>query len=788
LDGGLAHYVPGGWNKIDKKNAPLADSQIWSLLETISASGNPVYWFGTTTGLARMEEGRWSTFSTENSPLPNDYILSLLETKSSTGERALWIGTNGGGVARLEAGRWTTFNSNNSGLPGNVVIALLETSAESGHQILWAGTEGGGLARYENGQWTAFNTSNSGLPDNKVLTLLETSSPAGQRALWVGTNGGLARYENGQWASFTTSNSALPNNQVWGLRETVNNAAQRHLWVGTAGGGVARFDQTPSRGGFDLAQATFKAFANYTVWQIQTDAKKRIYLSTDKGVAQLTPRTPTADDPAEYAMYIFTTEDGLPSNGCNQGAFISDSKGRFWVGTGDGAAVFDPDNHIEDLTPKPLLIERTLQGGKERAMPEQASFAYHENNFQFEYALLSYFREPDTRYRFQLVGFDGEASDWMTETRKEYTNLGEGSYVFKVWARDYAGNVSGPVLKAFAIRAAPWRTWWAYGIYTLGVGLMAYAVVRVQVNRVHRRAAAILEKQKEQARLKEAELRAEAAEIQAQAIEAENRRKSEELNFARQLQLSMLPKQNIRLEKVEIVGQMRTATEVGGDYYDFIKIDDHHYCVAIGDATGHGVGAGLVVGMVKTALLNSVLLLGPEATVEQLMVDLNQTLKASLTHRGVGMCFSIALIDLETMTAEVGSTGMPFPCFYQGQSGQVETIEMPGPPLGFMKKIKARSHKVQLGPQDRLIFLSDGFHERMNAAGECWGYESVTREVARICQVESGGEAIASRLISACDQFAQERETDDDMTVLIVCVNSHQPDNPDNNDVSEARP
>jgi sigma-B regulation protein RsbU (phosphoserine phosphatase) len=90
-----------------------------------------------------------------------------------------------------------------------------------------------------------------------------------------------------------------------------------------------------------------------------------------------------------------------------------------------------------------------------------------------------------------------------------------------------------------------------------------------------------------------------------QEIEGDHRRKTEELAFARQLQLSMLPTRNVSLDNIEIVGQMRAATEVGGDYYDFIEMAAGRVCVAVGDATGHGMAAGLVVGMVKMGLIHA---------------------------------------------------------------------------------------------------------------------------------------------------------------------------------------
>src|SRR5262249_38290040 len=95
--------------------------------------------------------------------------------------------------------------------------------------------------------------------------------------------------------------------------------------------------------------------------------------------------------------------------------------------------------------------------------------AYHENNFTFEYALLSYFREADTRFRTQLVGFDREPSEWVADYKSVYTNLGKGDYTFRVWSRDYAGNITGPLEYKFKVRAAPWLTGWAYLCYIITI-------------------------------------------------------------------------------------------------------------------------------------------------------------------------------------------------------------------------------------------------------------------------------------------------------------------------------
>jgi serine/threonine protein kinase/ligand-binding sensor domain-containing protein len=471
--GGLARLENGHWTVFDIRSG-LPNNEVSRLLETVSQDGRRTLWVGTRGGLARLENGHWTTFDT-SSGLPSNRVWSLLETTSLDGTRTLWAGTERG-LARFENGKWTIFDAR-SGLPNNIVVSLLETVSKDGTRTLWVGTFGSGLVRFENGKWTTFDTG-SGLPSNLVQRLLETVSKDGTRTLWVGTDGGgLARFENGKWTTFDAG-SGLPGNRVRSLLETTSQDGRRTLWIGTRSGGVARLDLDSKNAGLvNFSNAIKSALPYNYINQILEDAKNQIYLLTDKGIVRLTPRAPTPDDPSEYSIYIFTTGDGLPSNETTLGASMVDSHGRIWAGTVGGAAMFDPSKEFKDRTPKPLYVESGLFAGKKRTLFQNESLPYNENNFLFEYALLSYYRESDTRYRTQLVGLDEKSSDWSERFDRTYTNLPEGDYIFKVWGRDYAGNISGPVEMAFNIRPAPWRTWWAYSFYMgalTGVGYFGY--------------------------------------------------------------------------------------------------------------------------------------------------------------------------------------------------------------------------------------------------------------------------------------------------------------------------
>ena len=255
-----------------------------------------------------------------------------------------------------------------------------------------------------------------------------------------------------------------------------------------------------------------------------------------------------------------------------------------------------------------------------------------------------------------------------------------------------------------------------------------------------------------------------------QEIEVDHRRKTEELAYARQLQLSMLPARNVSLANIEVIGKMRAATEVGGDYYDFIEMADGRICVAVGDATGHGMAAGLVVGMVKMGLINGLQRMNGHASVKQLIEDLNLALKRSLAQRGMGMCLGAAILDASTLQVEVLSNGMPAPYHYRSAIRSLLPIPTQAPPLGFLRRVNVRPVETRLGPGDALIWLSDGFEERMNQADQIWGSEELERTLERICDEESSAEGIAQRMIEACDGAAGGRSNDDDMTIVVAKV------------------
>ncbi len=566
---GLWRYVNGGWSVFDTDRG-FPHNDVWYLHERKDPDGASVVWVGTGAGLVRIRPDQWTSFDTTTG-LPDLGVMSFAESKARGGGRTFWIGTDAG-LSRYEAGEWTVVDETN-GLPNPRVDALLAVENEAGDPVVWAGTRGG-VARLDRDGWTVYDTS-AGLPNDSLFGLIEAPYGGTRRAIYAATNGGLGVFDGAVWSrhpavadlrdkmclSLAYDEDASKGDTLWvgtvmnglvryradGIRRfdkedsflsplvcalhlTTDHHGRRVVWVGTLLGAVRLDVDEPMRPPLVLTEESSPPLPNNDIYQVCEDRRGRIYLTTNRGVARLTPRRPTKADPSEYTVETFTAENGLPHSECNSGASMVDSYGRIWVGTIGGAAVLDPEWETAARTPSPLYVEAayTQEG---RAIEPSDVLRHSESAVTFEYALLSYFRESDTRYSTQLVGFDREASPWTPEFRRSYTNLPAGRYRFVVRGRDYAGTEARAATLAFEIRPAPWRTWWAYAGYAaVGAGAMA-AGYRARTTALRRRGEELERTVAERtAALRESEARALASEARALASEREaleaNRAKS----------------------------------------------------------------------------------------------------------------------------------------------------------------------------------------------------------------------------------------------------------------------
>jgi signal transduction histidine kinase/ligand-binding sensor domain-containing protein len=478
---GLAQYSPGKWHSFTASSG-LKEPVVFSIREAKDHS----FWFGSAgAGLLHLNRGKWSSVEkVDGAPLSVVFTLS-------PGRDVQYAGCRDEGVLVRSGDQWHHWNQNHL-LPMPSVYALLETRDAAGATILWAGTRGGLLRTGPEGA-QVFGKGTGLDPHHDTARLSPRAAP-GAPSLWVGTRGGgVSRYRQGKWDTFGEP-QGLQEGRIASLTAIRDPEGRTAIWVGTLSGGPARFDPDhPERPWLFLSENDMARLPSRNVESVQSDAQGRIYLFTLGGIVRLTPRKD-----GSFGFRSFKLGDGLPSNTCTMGSSMVDSAGRIWTGTAAGVAFHDPSREPEDTVPKPLYFDTCLELGNRALLRDGAQLTHRQNRLRFEFSLLSFYRESDTRYRVQLEGLDPVPGPWTAEARQEYAAVPDGRYTFKVWAQDHAGNLSGPISLAFRVRPAPWRHPIAYAIYAALVLGAAWGFMRLRIALLHARNEAL------QARVQEA--------------------------------------------------------------------------------------------------------------------------------------------------------------------------------------------------------------------------------------------------------------------------------------------
>lgn len=263
-----------------------------------------------------------------------------------------------------------------------------------------------------------------------------------------------------------------------------------------------------------------------------------------------------------------------------------------------------------------------------------------------------------------------------------------------------------------------------------------------------------------QQRLLEEERARKEQELQQRLMSVEFERKTVELEDARRFQLSMLPKELPRHEAYEVAVYTRTATEVGGDYYDF-HLEEDVLSVTIGDATGHGAKAGTMVTVVKTLFAGY----GGQTRPADFLSDAAEKIKRMDLGR-MAMALSLGRIERRMLT--LSSAGMPPVLVHRAADGSVEEVALSATPLGTLGTTYEQT-AVELAAGDTVLFLSDGFPELMNHAGHQLGYAATLDAFREAARGESAPAVIES-LASFAKRWHGDAPPNDDVTFVVVRV------------------
>ena len=405
-----------------------------------------------------------------DSKTSNDIVDELVIAIEKSNDDEYWFGYQGSGFSRLNlrSREFEFYTSENSGLNYDVVTSILTTDKNN----IWLGTSGGGVNLFnpEENTFRYFTTqSTPSISSNSISTLMKDSHDN----IWIGTqDGGVNILEASlekvtQYRSFPDSSNTLSSNNIWDIWEDRDGI----IWVATSFGLNSLNPETGEIDRFTEADG----LGHNWVYSILGDKSGRLWLSTNGGL--------TVFDLAENTFRNFDVQDGLQGNEFNANAKFMGKDGRMLFGGINGFNAFYPNGisvntrepqivftGLEILNkPVPISEEKsdTFAIPKHISQLEELVLTHKQQVFSLEFAALHYVNPQKNRYQYKLEGFD---DNWIEANQRHYvtyTNLDPGNYTFRVRGSNNDGFWSSKeATLPIKVLHPPWKTWWAYLLYS----------------------------------------------------------------------------------------------------------------------------------------------------------------------------------------------------------------------------------------------------------------------------------------------------------------------------------
>ncbi|MCS7004019.1 MAG: SpoIIE family protein phosphatase [Cytophagales bacterium] len=501
--------------------------------------------------------------------------------------------------------------------------------------------------------------------------------------------------------------------------------------------GIFKFDESQQRFFPDTTFGKIFSDGKHDIFRISYDINGNIWISGfnsmsgTTGILTETPRgyyfypTPFYRLPSMEIEYIYNEPNGMTWFGGSEGIFRyngnlrKDYDASFnvlirQVVLNNDSVIFYGNFYKE--TKENGVVNRSISLVQTPEMIPQLS--YDDNNITFYYTAPYFEGETGTLYSY-LIESNQEAGSWSAWThdiKKEYTNLYEGTYTFKVKARNIYGVESAPTSFQFKILPPWYRTPIAYLGYVLGAFLFIWGIVRLNGLR-HERKNRILTTLVAQ---RTAEVVRQKEEIEMQALQL--RKKSEDIeksiNYAKRIQTAMLPNiKEIHEALPESFVWFKPRDVVSGDFYWLAQKNGHTIIAAV-DCTGHGV-PGAFMSMIGSGILHEIVhqlgILEADKILNNLHLGVRTSLKQDETENRDGMDLALCNIYRNHKGIIVEYAGAKNPLCYV-QNGNLVEIKGDKLPIGGIQKEDERifhKHELIINQTTMFYMFSDGFQDQV---------------------------------------------------------------------------
>ncbi len=251
-------------------------------------------------------------------------------------------------------------------------------------------------------------------------------------------------------------------------------------------------------------------------------------------------------------------------------------------------------------------------------------------------------------------------------------------------------------------------------------------------------------------------------------ITSENKRRARleaEFAIAQSIQNSLLPTSVCKTDWCEIAGATSPATEVAGDYFDVLQLSENEIVVAVADVSGHGVGAGIISAMTKSALRAE---LQHSSQPSSVLQHLNTSV-FQVTDKKMFVTFAYILLNKQTHTAHLATAGHP-PLLLHKSDNSIQEIRTPNLALGMQEHTTFNDTLVHFERGDALYLFTDGITEATNTQKEQFSLDKL-RELLQDVQRPSA-EKLSASVVASVRSFTETNGLPDDATMVVVRITS----------------
>lgn len=254
----------------------------------------------------------------------------------------------------------------------------------------------------------------------------------------------------------------------------------------------------------------------------------------------------------------------------------------------------------------------------------------------------------------------------------------------------------------------------------------------------------------------------------AQSSLVEKERWQKEIQLAQQIQQMLLPTESPELEGYDVGTLYQAAKEVGGDYYDFVSVDDHKLGIVVADVSGKGIGGSLVMSMIRTALR---LEARGNKSAGDVLARVNSFITEDL-RRGMFVTIFYVILDPLNRQISYASAGHNPMILYRGEEDRTYFLNPQGLPVGlklsdrnFFTNILTRE-RIKLKKGDMLVIYTDGITEAMNPRREQYGEERLVQLIKNYgyLDAKSFGQKVNEEIVL----FTEGNPQNDDITLVVI--------------------